>query len=702
MPDKDPAPAPGSHAAREICCSMTSVLLALVRDQRGDDAVTRLLARAGCQHDAYYLNNVDNWISLDEACALLEAGVQETGDALFARRVGERTVPHQAGTQVSAMLRSLGSPEAVLQAIVQSSAKFSTVTEMDAVEVGPGRVVVSARARPGFQRRPLHCDWATGLIAGTPMLFGLPPAEVTESECQARGGRQCLYTVSWDAELAAAAADPQQRITALEIQLAAASERLQSVYETASDLVSIEDLDTALHRIVERAANAVRAPSYVLAVRPDDRAELQVYSHGIDAAEAQALALAASDGGVPRAGSTLVADVTSSRRHYGRLIARNPSADAFFPQEGELLGLYAKHAAAVLDIATALEEASERNAEVSSLLSLAHAVAQAGTSQEVGQRLADAVPQVVDCDRIGVWRWDAAERCIKFLAASGHTAEQEARLREFRVGPADTPRLGEMIADQQPLFFEADTEDHFIAQMMVVFEMAALVVVPIVAHDVFLGMFTVVAGDRPQRLRPDGELLAQLTGVAALAAPAIQNGMLVDELGHKASHDALTGLLNRTGFRQRINRALTRVELKQGHFAVLFVDLDDFKQVNDIYGHEVGDQLLRQAAARLIALGRDSDEVARLGGDEFAVILSDISRDDQVRAAEGRAREAFVEPFLLDGVSIAIGASVGGAIWPHDGGTIKELIRYADAAMYRDKAEGRRSPADVSAIGAYY
>ena len=161
--------------------------------------------------------------------------------------------------------------EAVLQAVAQTAAKLSTATEMEAIEVGPGRAVVRAAAREGFTRRPLHCDWTTGLLAGSPILFGLPLAQVEESECQARGGAQCLYTVTWDAEQAAAAADPQQRVTALEAQLLAVSERLHSVYAIASDLVSTEDVETVLRRIVERASDAVRAPSHILAVRPDAR-----------------------------------------------------------------------------------------------------------------------------------------------------------------------------------------------------------------------------------------------------------------------------------------------------------------------------------------------------------------------------------------------------------------------------------------------
>ncbi|MCW3068656.1 MAG: diguanylate cyclase, partial [Solirubrobacterales bacterium] len=207
-PEDAPKAQRSSETDREICCSMTSVLLRLARSQGGESAVAELLELAATTRDRSYLENADNWISLDEATALFEAGVQQTGDPLFARRVGENTLRQHAGTQVATVLRSLGSTEAVLQAVTQSGARLSAVTTMEAIEAEPGRGVVKARAREGFTRRRLHCDWTTGLLAGLPILFGLPLARVEESECQARGDEQCMYTVTWDAERAAAAADP--------------------------------------------------------------------------------------------------------------------------------------------------------------------------------------------------------------------------------------------------------------------------------------------------------------------------------------------------------------------------------------------------------------------------------------------------------------------------------------------------------------
>jgi diguanylate cyclase (GGDEF)-like protein len=675
---------------RQICCTMTDVLLRLVREGGGDVAVAALLDRAGAKHPASYLEKAENWISSDEASALLEAGAVETGEPAFARRVGASTLRQHAGTQVATLLRSLGSLEEVLKVIAQTTPKLSTVTQIDAFDVRPGRAVIRAVALDGFTRRLSHCEWTAGLLSGTPILFGLPLASIEETECQARGDARCSYTVCWDAGLAEAAADPQQRVTALEAQMVAMSERLQSAYATASDLVSTEDIDTVLHRIVERAANAVRAPSHILAVRTEPGAEMQVFSHGISDREAQALAIASLEDGGPVAGSTLVVQVTSSRRHYGQLIAHYPGSVQFFPQDREMLGLYAKHAAAVLDMAMALEESAQRHDQVSSLLSLSHALAQAGTSEEVAERLAVAVPEVVDCDRMAVWLWDDGTEHLTSLAVWGHEAEQASYLKGLTISPADTPLLSRMATEPQPLFFGEKTSDPYLRRLMGALDATVLAVVPIVGRDVFLGVLSVSVTERPERLHADDELMERLTGVAALAAPAIQNGRLVDTLRHRANHDGLTGLLNRVGFRAHIDRILNKLTPGDDQVGLLFIDLNDFKAVNDAYGHEAGDELIRQVATRLNAIGRDTDMVARLGGDEFALILADVNRDDQVRAAEERVRDAFIEPFQLGEVPVSISTSVGGGVWPDDGHTVKELVRHADAEMYRDKAQLRR------------
>jgi diguanylate cyclase (GGDEF)-like protein len=682
----------------EISCSMTAVLVNLVRASGGQSAVDALLKESGCSQEASYLETVGNWIAADQAVALLEAGVRITGDPTFAERVGQGAVRQHAGSPVATVLRSLGSPEMVLAQITQTAAKFSTITEMDATEAGPGRVVVHARARPGQRRHRQLCDWARGLLSTPPELFGLGSARVHETECQARGGTQCIYEVTWDAARAEQARDPEQRVTALEIQLSAMAERLQSAYATAGDLISTDDVHTVLDRIVERAAREVRAPEYMLAIRPGPLGELQVYSRGIDGVEARELAEMALDPDQLLPDSLICVEVTSSRRDYGRLIARQPQGTDFFPQERLVLSLYAKHAAAVLDMTVALHEASRRHEQVSALLSLAHALAHAGTTQEISRRLAEALPSVVDCDRAAVWLWDERREVLCSAHTWGFPAAEAELHRQTEVDAQATPILERVLTSDEPLFLTADSEDAFMRSILRDLGAAAVVLAPIIHRTEFLGILTVSVVDHRERLRQVPELRERLTGVAALASPAIKNGRLVDELAFKASHDALTGVLNRIGFGQLFEHAVTEARDHEEVIGLLFVDLDGFKDINDVHGHDAGDELLRQVAGRLAELIRGSDVVARLGGDEFAVILTDVASVDEVEMIARRVRAAFAEPFHLTPSSppIFIGASVGAAVWPDEGHTAEALVRYADAAMYRDKTRGRQST-DVEA-----
>ena len=667
---------------------MTSVLLRTVRSVVGEAGVREVLDTAGSTRDIEFLEDTDNWVSLPEAVALLSAGVKVSGDHDFARRVGAETVRQHAGTQVATLLRSLGSPEAVMQGITTAAAKFSTVTDMEAIEAEPGRAIVRAVAREGFERSRLHCDWATGLLSTPTELFGLPPARVEEAECQARGGSECRYTISWDEELAAAAADPHNRVTALEAQVVAMSERLESAYATASDLVSADDLDTVLARIVERAAGAVRAPSYVLAVRVEG--DRHVFSEGVEPGEAERIAsLVLSEDEKPE-DTMLCVRVASSRRDYGQLVAMHPAGMSFFPQERQLLALYAKHAAAVLDTAIALRESARRHENVSALLSLSQALARAGTTEEVAGKLTEAVVHVVDCDSSAMWVWDDDGEC---LVRKGWSGDTTAGTRTT-IGLDETPYLKHMVSDPRPMFFERMVDDPNLRAIIIDASLVALAAVPIVARDVFLGLLTVGVRDNPDRLRSSPELLEKLTGVAALAAPALQNGSLIDELGRQVVHDSLTGVLNRTGFGRSVEAVLEETIDGHARAGLLFVDLDGFKGLNDSHGHQAGDLLLREVAERLRGTLRGEDTVARLGGDEFAVVLPRVTQADEVRAAARRVREAFAEPFEVSGTRLALSASVGEAISPDHGATIDELVRHADAEMYREKAQ-RRSPVSV-------
>lgn len=160
---------------------------------------------------------------------------------------------------------------------------------------------------------------------------------------------------------------------------------------------------------------------------------------------------------------------------------------------------------------------------------------------------------------------------------------------------------------------------------------------------------------------------------------------------YMAHYDALTGLPNRSLFFDRLRQATTLSRRASEHLALLFLDLDRFKPVNDTHGHAVGDALLKAVAERLLNCVRESDTVARIAGDEFTVILSRINHHADASVVAEKIVKALSEPFLLDGHTIHIGASIGIALYPDDAQDEQELVRLADEAMYEAKHHGRNT-----------
>jgi diguanylate cyclase (GGDEF)-like protein/PAS domain S-box-containing protein len=162
-----------------------------------------------------------------------------------------------------------------------------------------------------------------------------------------------------------------------------------------------------------------------------------------------------------------------------------------------------------------------------------------------------------------------------------------------------------------------------------------------------------------------------------------------EEVQHKANHDVLTGLPNRALMQQRAEQALDDAARNGSCMALVFIDLDKFKQINDQLGHQVGDRLLVAAAQRLRRCVRSSDTVARLGGDEFVLLLPALSDQAPVHTIAAKVVQSLGQPFHIDGQSLEISASAGISIYPDHGLALEKLIELADAAMYRAKTGGR-------------
>jgi diguanylate cyclase (GGDEF)-like protein len=174
-----------------------------------------------------------------------------------------------------------------------------------------------------------------------------------------------------------------------------------------------------------------------------------------------------------------------------------------------------------------------------------------------------------------------------------------------------------------------------------------------------------------------------------------------EQIRRLAYFDPLTGLPNRLHFTEQLDKALAQAQRHDRNLAIMFVDLDNFKRVNDTLGHKVGDDLLRQASARLAAVLRAQDtaaqrgvpqpgsSIARLGGDEFIVLLTDVTRPGDVASVAARLVETLKEVVMVQDTEIYVGGSVGVALYPQDGKDVDTLMMNADTAMYRAKAEGR-------------
>jgi diguanylate cyclase (GGDEF)-like protein len=163
------------------------------------------------------------------------------------------------------------------------------------------------------------------------------------------------------------------------------------------------------------------------------------------------------------------------------------------------------------------------------------------------------------------------------------------------------------------------------------------------------------------------------------------------KLTQLALYDQLTGLPNRTMFYERLTALLPQARRTKSEMALLFIDLDGFKVVNDTLGHSIGDQLLQEVGKRLRACIRESDTAARMGGDEFTVILNNLQDSEQTTNIAEKIINAINQPMHLNGKICKVGASIGIAIYPNHAENAHDLVRAADSAMYHAKASGKNA-----------
>jgi diguanylate cyclase (GGDEF)-like protein len=668
--------------AHELANSMLGAVVAHVRAVAGEGGVEQVLREAGERRTAADIAEPNGWSSYRQGLALFTVAARVLDDPDVGRKAGMELLRRYAGSEVLAMLRSFGSPTEMLRMYPAIQAKQSTVTRSEVLEVGTDRCVISVTTVEPIVRDRLFCGYTCGVLSQMPVLFGMAPATVVETECQTRGSPRCVFEVDWD-PTSSFQSSLEEEVAFLRGQVAVFTERFESLEAIAKELSSAREVDTVLATITRHAAVAVRAPRYLLVVRLAGDVVPRIHSIGFTEQEAAEMAeLVLGQPAESVNGSHLIVDIASARTHFGRLAAFYPRGYQFLPQERSLLLAYAGHAAAALETVAALDESRDRNATLSALLTLGNALSQVSSRQEVAESVVGATLGVASCSRAHVLLWDADDAVLTRAATAplpGEEAPLPSALREG--GLADR-----MIRYDEPTEVSLDSDPE-LRGVLALIGLDHALIAALTARSQLLGLLAI---DVPSgAVGRTAVVRGRLTGVASLASTALDGVNLLDEVRHQAFHDSITDLPNIRLFEDRVSQAIVSGRRGGGRHGFLFIDLDHFKPVNDTHGHKVGDDLLRAVARRLSTSVRDADTVGRLGGDEFGILVQNVETEEDLALIGQKVVTAIADPFSVQGLTLAIGASVGITVFPEENDTYDTVLSRADVAMYEAKANGR-------------
>lgn len=285
------------------------------------------------------------------------------------------------------------------------------------------------------------------------------------------------------------------------------------------------------------------------------------------------------------------------------------------------------------------------------------------------------------------------------VAIVAQTGAQDEYVRTLNIRWDDSPEgqgaVGEAIRSGKPQVQNLIDNPQFAPwkDFYIELNLHSIATFPLWAHGQCLGAIALYTHlpdyFNPVRVERLQSLAEQITMALLAHEDRSQLQIQSKALSHLAHHDALTDLPNRILFRDRANQAIVQAHRNQTHAALLFLDLDRFKLINDTLGHTVGDQLLRLTAERLSSCLREGDTVSRQGGDEFLILLPEIRSEEQVAQVAQKIMNVFATPFHLLEQEVYITASLGIVLFPSDGEDIETLIKHADTAMYHAKEEGR-------------
>jgi diguanylate cyclase (GGDEF)-like protein len=361
--------------------------------------------------------------------------------------------------------------------------------------------------------------------------------------------------------------------------------------------------------------------------------------------------------------------------------------DQFTDDDLQLLMILADQAATALESARLLAHSEDVARELSRLVEMSKALSASLDPRQVANLIAQHMAQALAFDECAISYWDRTGDRVRTLGYYPSTPPHEL-VEVFDI--AGYPETRYVLDSQQTIVIDADDPngDRAEVELMAADGYRTLIMVPLVAKGQSIGLVELLS---TSRIVPEAPRLELARTMANEAAIALENARLYDDARNLADRDPLTGFYNHRYLHERLGEEVVRAQRSRQPLSVLMIDLDDFKLVNDTFGHLFGDRLLVWIAERIRSTLRVSDVPARYGGDEFAIILPDADIDSARRAAE-RILQAFeTQSFESDGRGpVPVSMSIGAASHPADGRTATDLIAAADRGLYRVKRGGGR------------
>jgi len=486
---------------------------------------------------------------------------------------------------------------------------------------------------------------------------------------------------------------------------------LDALYESTRALGLHDSLDELLNEVLERARELIGFEHAAVMLLDEDKGRLtveQLTGYGDRAAEIRKTSLALGQGlsgwaaahresvrvgdvaqdpryvpGLAEARSNLAVPLIVGNRVAGVINVESERLYAFTTEHEKLLTVLGTQAALGILAFRAQEQLRQRIDQLSALYRISNLASEAGAIGATLNSMLEIAGEVIPQGQSAVLLLDSTGKHLRVAAGQGYQAA--VRFLEIPVGQGITGRcaqtgLTQVVHDIEKL----DEEDAYIPGVP---GARSEVAVPLIADGVIIGVFNA------ESIEPHAfadEHVQMLTVIARQAAEVIRSAQLLEETRRLAITDALTGLFNRRHFNQQLEENVGRAARYEEALALVFLDVDHFKSVNDKFGHQAGDRCLQALARTLRESVRDSDQIARIGGEEFAVLLIRADRELALSIVE-RLRTRIDDLILEEDppLPVDLTASLGVAFFREDGDDPKSLMRAADRALYTAKSLGR-------------